>query len=99
MWDRGVEVFLMVVDLPVTILTMPLFAPGAVAAAAGPEFVFAMYLLLGGLQWYFAATLVARSTCGFHKTTPLASRRFCLIVVFSLILIGSAAIVPWLARW
>jgi len=48
--NRGVQAFVMLLDFPVTILTIPFFALKVAAFTPGSLAVRAMYVIIGGLQ-------------------------------------------------
>ena len=81
-WRDSVESLLLLIDLPVTILTLPLYLLYNLLDASGPGRAIAAVLFLmvfvpvGGLQWYLIASLLARWTCGFQYAIPVASKRF-----------------------
>ena len=58
----------------------------------------AIFVLLGGLQWYLIVTLLARWTCGFQKAMPVTSKRFGAVLFSGLLLVGGSAMLPWSGR-
>ncbi len=86
----------MILDLPVAFFAVSLDHISSPTARA--VLFFAMYVLLGGLQWYLIASLIAAMTCGFSRAIPVASRRFRLTLVLGLILVVGGAVSPWTAR-
>ena len=88
---------MMLPDLPVVVLTIPvtqlMSSPSSPVTRA---ILFStIFTLLGGLQWYLLASLLARWTCGFQKTMTIASRRFGIVLFVGLILVGCCAVLPW----
>ncbi len=100
MWTHSIAALMMLIDLPVTLLTvfpahclLRARAHSTLAALIGVLFV-----LLGGLQWYLIASLLARWTCGFQNTITIASRRFGTVMILGLLLVGGCGIIPWAAH-
>jgi uncharacterized membrane protein len=87
-------------DLPVGILMIPITqavnAPGGIVTR--PWVFLTAFGLLGGVQWYLLASLLARWTCGFQRTVPFASRRFGLAACLGLLLVAGCAVLPWSGR-
>ncbi len=96
-WTRGVELWLLLADLPVVILTV---LPGRAlfARELTSGVLLGASILLGGLQWYLIASLLARMTFGFQRSIPIASKRFGLVLVAGLVLVGVCAALPWIPQ-
>ena len=92
---RGDGAWLVLADLPVSILSVPFIASGMVESSPGAVVVAAMYALLGGLQWYLIGGLLARMTCGLQRTVPVVSRRFGLMLLAGFVLTLGCAVLPW----
>jgi hypothetical protein len=92
--------WMMLLDLPVVVLTIPVTP--LMSSPSGPvtqAILFStIFTLLGGLQWYLLASLLARWTCGFQKAMTIASRRFGIALFVGLILVGVCGSIPWTAR-
>lgn len=96
MWIRGTDALVLLIDLPVTILALfPAHMVCANSPSLGAVFVPTILVLLGGLQWYLLASLLARMTCGFRRSIPIASKRFGFVFVASLLLVGGCGVIPW----
>jgi hypothetical protein len=95
MANTGLQMVVMLLDLPVTILTIPFFALRVAAFAPGSLAVHATYVFLGGLQWYLIVSLLARWTCGFQKAIPVASKRFGITIIVGILLVVGCGIIPW----
>jgi hypothetical protein len=95
MANHGLQMVVMLLDFPVTTLTIPLFALRVAVFTPGSLAVRTMYIVLGGLQWYLVASLLARWTCGFQKTMPIASKRFGLAIMVGLLLVTGCGLIPW----
>jgi len=95
MANRGLQMFVMLLDLPVTILRIPFFPVSTVDFAPGSLAVHTIYVPLGGLQWYLIASLLAYWTCGFQKTIPIASKRFGIATMVGILLVVGCCIIPW----
>jgi hypothetical protein len=93
--NNRLQMFVMLLDFPATILTVPLFALKVAAFTPGSLAVRTIYVLVGGLQWYLIASLLARWTCGFQKTIPLNAKRFGLAVMLGLLLVCGCGAIPW----
>ena len=94
-WNSAVELCLLLVDFPAVILaSLPatLMPEGSLASGV-------IFVLLGGLQWYLIASLLARMTFGFQRSIPLASKRFILPFLASLLLVAGCGIIPWIPHW
>jgi hypothetical protein len=94
-WNRGIEALLMAADFSVTILTIPLFALRVPLFSPHGFLVSAMYVVVGGLQWYLLATLVARWTCGLQKAMPVGSKLFVVGFVAGILLVIGSGLLPW----
>ncbi len=92
---RGDGAWLVLADLPVSILNIPFIASGMAESSPGAVVVAAMYALLGGLQWYLIGSLLARMTCGFQRAIPVASKRFGFTLLLGLLFIVGCAAFPW----
>ncbi|NLS90614.1 MAG: hypothetical protein GXX96_00330 [Planctomycetaceae bacterium] len=95
-WILVVEVLVALADLPATLLarfTAGVFLTNYPIIEAA--WVVTILVLLGGLQWYLIAGLLARMTCGFHRSVPVVSVRFGFAFVVSLLLVGGCGIIPW----
>ena len=92
--------FLMLIDLPVTILSFAVWAltQSPSAYLAGQIITTIVFVVLGGLQWYWLAGLLARRTFGCQKTLPLASKRFGIVMALAFILVGGCGTLPWTAH-
>lgn len=101
-WARGILALMLVIDLPVTLLTVAFPAYvlkiGPPSPAIGAVLSPTVFVLLGGLQWYLLTSLLARWTCGFQPVMPLASKRFGVVMFLGLFLVGGCGIVPWAAH-
>ncbi len=95
MANKSLEMLLMLLDLPVTILTVPFFALKVAYFTPGSLVVRTIYVLVGGLQWYLIASLLARWTCGFQKAVPVTSKRFGVAMLLGLLLVVACAIIRW----
>lgn len=95
MASNGRQMFVMLLDLPVTILTVPFFALKVAAFTPGSLAVHAIYVLFGGLQWYLIASLLARWTCGFQKGVSLTSKRAGVAILLGFLLVGGCGVIPW----
>ena len=93
-WTNGAKMLLVLADLPVVILTIPIRALGGFAVGTAPAT--AILVLLGGLQWYLLASLLARLTFGFQRRVPVASRRFGAVFLAILLLVGGCGVLPWI---
>lgn len=96
-WNRGIEALLLLVDLPATLLVL---LPGYFLRNDTPSFTRVVLLhmilvILGGVQWYLIASLLARWTCGFQKAMPVASKQFGVVMILILFLVGGCGIIPW----
>ena len=99
MANHGLQAIVMLLDFPVTILTIPLFVLKVAGFTPGSLAVRTMYIVLGGLQWYLIASLLARWTCGFQKTMPVASKRFGLAIMAGILLVIGCGGIPWVGHW
>jgi hypothetical protein len=101
MWSHITAAFMMLIDLPVTLLTV---VPVNVLKVATPSPAISavlfptIFVVLGGLQWYLIASLLARWTCGFERTMLVASKRFTIVLLLSLFLVSGCGVIPWAAR-
>jgi hypothetical protein len=94
---RHTDLLLGLLDLPVLILLVParLFCPESLSPTVWRVLLDTALLLLGGLQWYLIASLMARWTCGFQKAIPIIGKRFGIVVVLGLLLVGGCGTLPW----
>jgi hypothetical protein len=100
-WPRGVTAILMLADLPVTLLTLfPALALSASSASPTLRTVLflTVFVVLGGIQWYLIAGLLARTTCGLQASVEIVSKRFGVGLALSVVLVGGCALLPWGAR-
>ena len=94
-WIRGVDSSVMYGDLPVTVLSLSMYASGTADSSGGTAAIIAVYVLLGGLQWYMIASLLAWMTCGFQKAVPIASKQFGIAIALGMVLVIGSAMAPW----
>jgi hypothetical protein len=95
MWTQYIAALLLLIDLPASLLTLlSVFLLDTKFGAWCPV----VFVLLGGLQWYLMASLLARWTCGFQEAMSLASKRFGTAMILCLFLVGGCGIMPWTAH-
>ena len=86
------------IDLPATVVSfVPIYALSALGLSHEISVV-VCGILFGGLQWYLIASLLARWTCGFQKTVPVASKRFGIAMLLGFFLVGGCGVIPWRGR-
>jgi hypothetical protein len=94
---------MMLIDLPITLLTyftvftVCVLSKGTPSPALIAVLFPTIFVLLGGLQWYLIASLLARGTFGFQNGMPVVSQRFGKAMILGLFLVGGCGIMPWAA--
>jgi len=102
-WERAgvgaTEAFLACVDplatIPIVSVHVYVLAPGKAHGLVPVWLTSSLLILLGGLQWYWIGSLVARFTVGLQRRLTLGRGRAVLLMSLGLVFVGLAAGFPW----